>query len=40
MSEGREGGVMDLNSDYLQLGLFAHAVVALQVWWISTVFRR
>jgi hypothetical protein len=33
--------VMDhLNSGYLQLGLFALASAGLQVWWISSVFKR
>ena len=29
-----------LNLGYLQLGLFALAFGGLQVWWISSVFRR
>ncbi len=35
------GGVIDhLNSNYLQLGLFALAFGGLQVWWISTTLRK
>ncbi len=32
--------IENLNSGYLQLGLFALAFGSLQVWWISSVLRR
>lgn len=39
--ESEERGVMDhLNWGYIQLGLVALAFGGLQVWWISSVFRR
>jgi hypothetical protein len=41
MPEGTAGGVMDyLKLGYLQLGLFALAFGGLQIWWISTIFRK
>jgi hypothetical protein len=30
----------NLNWGYIQLGLFALAFSGLQIWWISSVFRR
>ena len=33
------GGLEQLNSGYVQLGLFALAFGGLQIWWISSTLR-
>jgi len=41
LAERPASGVMDhLNWGYIQLGLVALAFGGLQVWWISSIFRR
>ena len=40
MALGKVGVMEHLNTGYLQLGLVALAFGGLQVWWISSVFRR